>query len=268
MISSTDLYALLGQIYRNQSEIRLLNIYKGLPISYDASISSLANSEIHVSSNMYQIACMYHQRETYIQEKQLPYTIRCQVMSLNLAKEDALLANFEMVTNDIGSRMNIRVEPNEPLVGVVQFKGYPNKIIAPIADISIYGASIFIDDFLFPVRLFQIGNEISMAISFPEMTLQKTRKVILTGQSAENRGARTLVRSTPAVGVDGKIEVNAWGKIMAVRPELNENRYRVSIKFYIKDPERVLVSQYISQRQKEIIQDLRILSEELYSRKN
>ena len=66
---------------------------------------------------------------------------------------------------------------------------------------------------------------------------------------------------------DGNIEINAWGKILAVRPELHVNRYRVSVKLFIKDQERVLVSQYISQRQTEIIRDLRILSEELFKRR-
>jgi len=261
---SVDIFAVLGQLAANQTEIRLLNIFKGLPISYGASISSMGDLDIRVTSNRYQIFCLYHQRETYIQADNLPFTIRSQVMSLNLAREDALLADFELAQNSIGNRMNIRVEPGEDaLLGMIQFKGYPNKVISTIADISIYGASVVIEDHLFPVRLFQPGNEISMLISFPEATMQKSKKVS-TSQTTNTRG---LVRSVIPAAQDGKVDITAWGKILMVRQDPTLNRYRVSIKFYIKDAERMAVSQYISQRQTEIIRDLRILSDELYNRK-
>lgn len=265
MTSSEDLFKVLERLSKDQSGIRLLNIYKGLPISYDASISSVGDSEIHVISNKYQISCLYHQRETFIRGEDLPFVIRSQVISLNLAKEDAVLANFEIAQNSIGNRMNIRVEPEEPLAGIIQFKGYPTKVNAAIADISLYGASVYIEDFLFPVRLFQPGNEISMSIMIPEILIQKTKKV-LTGQTIETRNVRNLVRSSAPIVSDGNIEINAWGKILAVRPELHANRYRVSIKLFIKDQERMVISQYISHRQTEIIRDLRILSEELFKR--
>jgi hypothetical protein len=263
---SENLFEILERLSQNQSGIRLLNIYKGLPISYDATISSLGDSEIHVISNKYQISCLYHQRETFIRSEDLPFVIRSQVISLNLAKEDAVLANFEMAQNSIGNRMNIRVEPEEHLVGSIQFKGLPTKVMAAIADISIHGASIYIEDFLFPVRLFQPGNEISMSILIPEILIQKTKKT-LTSQIIDSRNVRSLVRSGPPFVSDGNIEINAWGKILAVRPELHANRYRVSVKLFIKDQERAVVSQYISQRQTEIIRDLRILSEELFKRR-
>ena len=86
----------------------------------------------------------------------------------------------------------------------------------------------------------------------------------MTGQLINTRSP---VRGISAPGADGNIEINAWGKILAVRPELHANRYRVSVKLFTKDQERAVVSQYVSQRQTEIIRDLRILSEELFKRK-
>ncbi len=265
MTPGLDLLALLGQIPKNQPDIRLLNIYKGLPINYDASIISVDQPEVRITTSRYQLACLYHQRETFIQTEGLSYIIRSQVISLNLARDEAVLSDFELAPNTIGNRMNIRVEPGETLSGVLQFKGYPNKVSTPIADISIYGTSIFVDDFLFPVRMFQPGNEISMTISFPVIAIQKTKKVF-TSQLNDNRSAKAMVRSATPVSVDGKIEINAWGKILSVKPEPINGRYRVSIKFYIRDPERILVSQYISQRQTEIIKELQVLAQELYER--
>lgn len=259
--------SVLRQLFARQSEIRLLNIYKGLPISYDAKLSSVGDTDVRVTSNRYQIACLYYQRGTYIQSDDMPYTISCQVVSLNLAKEDAQLAEFELATNNIGNRMNIRVEPaDEGLIGTIQFKGYPNKVAASIADISIHGASVMVEDFLFSTRLFQAGNEMSMSISFPETIIQKTKKVY-TSLASENRNTRSIIKPSLPAAQNGKIDITAWGKILAVRQEPNQSRYKVNIKFYIKDAERLALSQYISQRQTEIIRDLRILADELYSRK-
>ena len=253
--------ALLGQLSKNQTGIRLLNIFKGLPVNYDASIRSADDFEICITTSRYQLACLYHQRETYLQANQLPDTIRAQVISLNLAREEAVLANFELAPNTIGNRMNIRVEPGDELIGMLQVKGFPTKIAAPIADISIFGTSFFIDGFLFPVRFFQPGNEIGMTISFPVLAIKKPKNAL-----NENRNTRNLVRSSLPVGVDGKLDIYAWGKVLSVRPDLARGRYRVSIKFYIKDPERLLVSQYISMRQAEIIKELQLLTNELFKR--
>ena len=53
----------------------------------------------------------------------------------------------------------------------------------PLLIFQFYGASIYVEDFLFPVRLFQPGNEISMSILIPEILVQKTKKAI-TGQKS------------------------------------------------------------------------------------
>ena len=123
MLPNVDPYRLLEQIARNRSEIKLLNIYKGLPISHDVRINSIDNAEIQVLSNRHQLACLYHQRETYLQGAELPFILRSQVVSLHLGRESAILTNIVVAQNGIGERTQIRVEPDEPLLAVVKFDG-------------------------------------------------------------------------------------------------------------------------------------------------
>jgi hypothetical protein len=99
-----DLLQLLRQISRNQSPIRLLNIYKGLPISYDTNIISVGFSEIQVPGSKNHIACLYYQGESYLQADDFPFVIRSTVKSLNLVQNYAVLTDFEVAQNNIGKR--------------------------------------------------------------------------------------------------------------------------------------------------------------------
>lgn len=262
-----DLLPILRQAARNRSGIRLLNIYKGLPISYDTNIASVGITEIQVPGSKNHIACLYYQGESYLQGDDLPVIIRSTVKSLNLAQDYAVLTNFEVAQSNIGKRMQIRVEPDDPLVVSIQFKGSAYEFLAPLADISVNGASVFFEDFMFPTRLAQPGNEITMTISIPDFVVRKIKKLPQRPGSEGRKVMTTPLRANPVGGHDGQIVITASGKVVAVRAEAKQ-KYRVSAQLYFKDLSRMVILQYISHRQSEIIKDLRILSEDLYNGKN
>jgi len=263
---SVDLFLLLGQIARNRSEIKLLNTFKGLPISYDATIHSVGDSEIQVHSNKQQLACLYHQRETYLYGEEIPFILRSQVVSLHLGKEDAILSNLEVAANSIGNRMRIRVEPSEPLGATLQFSGSSSEFFASIADISGEGAGVYFESYMFPARLCQPGSEISLTISLSDTGSQKVKKLSPISLT-ESQNPKFLPRPEIPKAQDNKVVITTQGKIVSVHPEFQLKRYRVGMRLFLKDLSRTVILQYIAQRQSEIIRDLGILSDELYSRK-
>ncbi len=262
-MSNLDLYPYLRQIARNQSDIKLLNIYKGLPISYDAQISSVGNSEIQVHSNRAQLACLYYQQETYLQGEELPFVLRSQVISLHLGKEDATLANLEVASNSVGNRSRIRVEPEEPLIALIQFSGASMSVTAPIADISAEGAGVYLEPYMYSPRLCQPGNQVSISITLPDTVSQRIKKNF----TKPLRDIKTTgsLHSDASIGSAGTVVISTIGKITSVHSELI--RYRVGMRLMFKDLSRTVILQYISQRQSEIIRDLSVLADELYSRK-
>lgn len=266
MTSLPEIFGKIDHIINSQTRIRLLNIYKGLPITNDSTITFVGDNEIHVSSSRNQISCLYYQHETFIQGVDFPFTIRGEVTSLNLTKQEAVLKNFEIRPNNIGKRMNIRVEPSSTLMGVIQFKDHPARLTAPIADISGFGVSVFMRDFLFPVKLFQTGNEINISIRLPETVVKKTVK-LSPRQLNDSRSVFIPVRKQTPESKDGQIEINAWGKILGVSTEKITNRYRVNIKLILRETDKSYVSNFITQRQNEIIQDLRFLTDNLFGEK-
>lgn len=257
-----DLYPYLKQISRNHGDIKLLNVYKGLPISYDAQIHSVGDSEIQVHSSRHQLACLYYQEETYLQMEALPFIVRSQVVSLHLGNESATLSNLEAVPNNIGKRSQIRVEPEERLIALIQFQGATMSVTAPIADISAEGAGVYLEPYMFSPRLCQIGNPVSVSITLPDTVSQK---LIKTAKPLRDIRTTGPLRHDAAVGSAGTVVLTTTGKITSVHSELV--RYRVGMQLHFKDLSRTVILQYISQRQSEIIRDLSILTDELYNRK-
>ncbi len=238
-----DIIPYLREIARNQSAVKLLNVYKGLPITYDTKISSIGESEIRIHSNRFQLACLYYQQETYLKGETLSYVLRSQVASLHLGSEDAILTQLEVAAKDVGKRSQIRVEPVEPLIALIKFYGAPMGLAAPIADISADGAAIFLEPYMFSPRFCRSGNQVSVSITLPDHSSQRIKK---SGES-------------------GTIALSTTGEVITVRSELF--RYRVGMRLFFKDLSRTVILQYISQRQSEIIRDLSQLADELYSRK-
>lgn len=258
-----NLYPYLRQIASNHSAVKLLNVYKGLPISYDAKIHSVGESEIQVHSNRYQLACLYYQQETYLQGEELPFGLRAQVLSLHLTNESATLSNLEAAPNKVGLRSQIRVEPEEQLIALIQFQGAPMSVTAPIADISAEGAGIYLEPYMFSPRLCQVGNLVSVSISLPDTVSQKLIKT--TRPLRDIRTTGPLRHDAAAIGSAGTVVLTTTGKITSVHSELI--RYRVGLRLLFKDLSRTVILQYIAQRQSEIIRDLSILTDELYHRK-
>jgi hypothetical protein len=266
LIPKIDPYLFVEQIARTRSGIKLLNVYKGLPISYGVSIHSIGSSEIQVHSNRNQLACLYYQRETYLQGEELPFIIRSQVMSLHLSKEDAVLSNLEIAPNNIGKRAQIRVEPEEHLPALIKFDRSPSDFFVPVADISAEGAGIYFENYMFPAKLCQPGNEMTLTVWLPDVNATK-RKKLLTKPLAESRKPRFPSRIDLSKGEEGKVVLTTRGKVISIHSEFHSGRYRVGLKLFFQDLSRTVILHYISQRQSEIIRDLSVLTDELYSRK-
>lgn len=257
MIANLNPYLLLKQITIMQPTIKLLNVYKGLPITYDASINSVGQAEIQVHSNRFQMACLYYQRETYLHGDEIPFILRSQVISLHLGNENATLSHLEVAEKGIGDRSQIRVEPEEPLVARIRFEGSPMEFLAPIVDISAEGGAAHFEHYMFPMRLCRVGSPMSISISLPDNLSMKIKKF----------PTRPLPATAELNGHSGAVVLNTTGRVTSIRLDQELNRYRVGMRLFFKDLARTVVLQYVSQRQSEIIRDLGVLSDELYKLK-
>lgn len=257
-MSDVDVLKLFRKIAREQSGLELLNIYKGLPITQETKIVSVGTTEIQVEGNRSHVACLYYQGESYLRSKDLPFIIRSKVKSLNLERNYAVLSDFEAAHDNIGMRAQIRVETDANLIATVQFKNSAFEFKTPMVDISASGASIYFEEYIFPFRICQPESELTIHIPIPDFVSKK----IMARSPKTTAPLRYLPNHQ-----EGDIHINASGRVVAIRQDAKNKRYRVSVQLYFKDISRMVILQYISHRQAEIIKDLRTLADNLYNSK-
>jgi len=236
MTRTLDILDLLHNYYLNSKEIQLLNTYRGMPISYPAQVLSVSEENVLVGVHQHQAVCLELQRSTFI-NLGFPLTIKASVSSGNVATKLFNLTNIHVAEQTIGKREVIRVNPKEPLPVVISTNGSrSNNIIAELIDLSIIGIGVYgLSVSLTEIKKFQPGTNIKVRLLLPD----KNQMEIAT------------------------IELTIDGKVVNVIPVPEEKRIRLGIKINPDLDTRGTIASYISQRQVEIITELRLLHQTL-----
>ncbi len=267
----TGILDLLRRIAAAEAEIRLLNVYQGIPIAFPAAIVFAGQNSITVKTERYQLVCLYQERQTYIQYPGLPAVIRSRVERIEPLALQASLFEFEYMREGIGERRQIRVWPKEGVTGELQLPDRMETMRGELADISLDGIGIYIQDGEYYAHLFRKGRKVAVSLRLPGVFHIKQPKRYEPSSTGElNRYDRTQLRlstiHTPTYGSDREdaaglktvhspeVEVN--GIIANCYTETNTRRYRIGIRLQPDDFYRSIVSQFISQRQSEIIQEI------------
>ena len=273
MVTQDELIRVFQKITQNNQYIRLLNIYKGLPINNEATITKIESAYIEVETDRYQTVCLFLDRETFIQSHHFQYTIKARVYKVDPEKKRAILYGFETVQSGIGERSQVRVEPDEPISAVLQVKDAMSTIQGELADISQNGIGLSIDRDFFSPRHFRIGSELSVALKLPETALTEKRNTsgLDSGYNPMARFSREQMRisqvvrssntprkNTSSLKIDS-FNLKTTGNIVNVRPSLSSNQYRIGLKINGDDRTRLILTNFISQRQSEIIRELKTM---------
>lgn len=271
-----EILTILQNIARQDSIVRLENIYKGLPVSYDATILSIGPNYIQVECNRYQIASLYLNRSTYIIHPNLSQAVSCTVAGLRPAFLQAYLGAFDYSDYKARNRDYLRVNPDEPVRCELQLRNSISPVIGTVADISSDGIGVYLDRSYFYPKLYQPGTELMVRAVLPgggvaptrvTMPLSNTMGDLTSRYTREGiRGANLSLdsddsprRQMTASPAEPPGQIQARGKIIKVYPELHSGRYRLGIQFLPDDRTVTVVSQYISHRQAAIIREFKTL---------
>ena len=279
-----DIFKHLREIAAQAQDISLLNVFQGVPISYPASITAVGERSMRVRTEKYQLACLYRERETFVQSKFLPEILRAKVLGLDLAAQEVTLGEFEVEQGQVGDRMEVRVQPKAPIEGKVKTAELRIPARAELADISRDGLGIYIDTPTFHPKYYRPGAGVEVVVQLPGAGAREERRYLDMG--AQGLGAhpdpisrfdrdnlrlyhlpgqgRSLNPSeTPYARPVAPAELVIRGQIANLREEADHNRWRVGVRFRPDEPARPLVAQFIAQRQAQILRELRELAEML-----
>jgi len=260
---------LFRQIMEQQKKIRLMNIYQGVPISYEATILDVDPETIRIKTDKYQTVCLYREKETYIQSDLIASSIKARVIDINFLNTEAVLAEFSALTETIGAREIVRVQPFNQIVGKVIIPSEINDFEGELADLSQDGVGIYMPSQNFNEDLYFKGALVRISFSLPGKYIvdEKRKEFEEYPPEADERYSRFNLRLIPFVQPTRRVrivasliinpEIQINGEIVNTRWESALNQYRIGIKIATNDPCRAFVAHFISFRQAEIIREIK-----------
>lgn len=233
MRSRLEIMEAFAQIAAAREDVRLINDHRGIPVSYEASIISVQAASIVLRVHKNQCVCLELERFTYIQSPSLPAIIKGRVANLDFSSTLATLTSFERASETIGRRTLVRVQPKDPLDVMIIYQG--QKIRGNLADISSNGIGVFM---------------MSAYVRNPGV-LKKSEQV------------QMVIRLPGEKGMGS--EVRLVGTILYVNPD--KGSFRLGLNTNPEAHAKTLISQYVNQRQAEILRELKVLYEKFYRMK-
>jgi len=266
-----EILAIFQQASREKKNIRLINVYKGFPISYPGTVITVDKKELKVKTEAFQAVCLYLDKETYIQSDMFPAIVRANVTGLEFNKLEVTLSAFRYVVGGIGDRTQVRVGPKEPLEGTIQSKERHTIVRAELADLSLDGLAVYLEPQLFTPRLYYKGAELFIHLKLPGVKKKPvpmdTESSFPTRPEVQPRfnDVRTAPTSRPQMeyppiyttSTPQRGEFVILGTIVNVREEALYRRMRLGIRIDNEGPSRSLISEFLLQRQTEILREIR-----------
>jgi hypothetical protein len=218
----------LDRLAQTGQEVRLYNIYKGIPLNYTAVLVETSETAARVRVNRLQAACLEIQRATFLQHPDLKGIVECDVAAVDMVAEAAVLIAFRYANRPIGQRSLVRVQPRDPIE--VEIRVRRRSLRGNLADISVGGAGVYTNAVLFAPGIFESGTPAALVFRLPNHKGELKLEARVLNSARDRRGGMRLgLHVQPEAGV------------------------------------RAVISQYIAQRQAEIQRELRALAEALYA---
>ncbi|MFQ5714404.1 MAG: hypothetical protein ACE5GU_10265 [Candidatus Scalinduaceae bacterium] len=210
----------LKSLEKEGKKVKLVNFYKGILIRYDASVLSVDEDEAVLQIHKYQRLALEEEKQTFISSELFPKTIKANLITVNATELKAVLADFAYVDSSPVERVYMRIQPKKPIEAVIYDEDC--KITGQIVDISVASMAVHVTK----TSKFKKNSDVSMSVSLPKANQSTIGKVKL------------------------------HGKITMIRKEKGFNKLVIEI---LPDPyTEPLISQYLSQRQVEILKIMKL----------
>ena len=125
---------------RLRNDLRLLNYYREIPVSYDAAIAFIDDDMVEVKVHQHQAVVMHVEKMTFLKSSHFPHDVAAKVYKANIEKSVALLTRFSYAQVRAERRRFVRVQVTDPIHAT--FRHHRVKIAGRLVDISIGGLSL------------------------------------------------------------------------------------------------------------------------------
>lgn len=212
---------LLQAVFTNKSPIKLINIYKGLCINTPSVILKTTEDEVDVSFQQLQGTVMNFEKSTVIQSSSFSKDIVADVVYINIKKKFARLNNFRFAHGSANSRKYSRVTCSQRTpITILHDKGTLN---GSILDISMNSIAV-------KTRLYDNIESLELSIVTLNFTL-------------------------PDNSADGYVKLSLEAEVKFIM--CDKDYCKVIVNLYENQASESILMEYVYNRQKEIIVELK-----------
>jgi hypothetical protein len=204
---------------KDGSNVKLTNYYRGLPVTYPATVLGVERGTLDLDVNPQQAIAMASDHYTLIRSTLFTHPIVAHVQYINIKRHVASLTKLCFVEVLAEKRAAVRLNLDPPVRAKIQYGDL--EISGGLVDISTQGLAITVDDY---VEL-ETGAEMTVKFMLPDPVLMK----------------QTLIK-VPATLVEIVGSASPYRYRFRISPEKHQEQ---------------LISRYSFQRQVEIIRSLK-----------
>ncbi|MBF0623439.1 MAG: PilZ domain-containing protein [Magnetococcales bacterium] len=108
-----DLFNLLAKIKERKSALLCFNLYQDVPISYEATVLQVLakHGQVALKVHRYQATVIEQDRFTYLKHDLLPGSIKANLVAMKREAQEAIFDKLEYSTVGMDERSNVRVRP-------------------------------------------------------------------------------------------------------------------------------------------------------------
>jgi len=229
MAMSSEILERIVSISRSGEKFRFLNLYRGLPITYDGSVLDSSENVVRFAVNRYQSICIRLENQTFLQNNLLPEIVHARVVTVDPWAPAVVLNDFEYKGSLIGKRMHVRVEPDRPIRVML---GEKKNYYGDMTELSMRGISVVLYPPLYSATVWTRGQKTPVEFRLPDVVQKR------------------------------QVTVKVFGFVRYATLDRKKGGYRMGIQFV--PPEQnieSILSRYIAQRQSDLLNELKVLSD-------
>lgn len=215
----------LDDIKMNKTKLHLMNEYKGIPISHEATLVEFYNNNIELHTTEIQAFLILQKKETIITSEVLSKNIHGTLDHIDKKTNNVVLKSVKFIDTSLHDRRELRVTPDNDFVLVINDSR--GKIEPKVLDVSV--------------------NAIALEVESVPEDYSVDKKLAISVAIEQKHSSTFNVKSKDYIGIYGKI----------FRIEKKEKNVMIVLKLDIGKSDQDILSKYIHSRELEIIQELK-----------
>lgn len=145
-ITGQNIFKDIESILQHGGDIKLNNLFKGVPVSHTATIIKKVEDIVLVKASSYQLAAIQSEEKTYITSPFTTMGIIAQLKWINWEDNTVELQDFSYTEDPFGKRREVRVVPDDILQVTIRLKD--RNVNGEVLNISARGLALCVTDIL------------------------------------------------------------------------------------------------------------------------